>query len=247
MVDLYRIAIEHERRTPLRHGFRYRHVMWLVDLDAVPTLPRVVRFLASFEARDHLGERGQTIRANVDKYLAGNGIALGGGRVLMLTNPRSFGYAFNPLTVYWCYDPDGGLQCMLAEVHNTHGERHCYLLRPDPTGRAEVDKEFYVSPFFAVDGRYEMQFTEPGATVGLSITLRRGEKLDPVFRATLHGHRAVARVRSLGGAAARHACGSWRVIALIRWQGIRLWLRRLPLVPRPAHVKQAHVQQGGVR
>ena len=66
----------------------------------------------------------------------------------MLTNARVLGHVFNPLTVYWCHHPDGTLACVVAEVHNTYGERHCYLLRTDAAGRARTAKEFYVSPFF---------------------------------------------------------------------------------------------------
>ncbi len=261
---LYTTTIEHERRTPLRHAFHYRHTMWLVDLDAVPELPRALRPLATFEARDHFGDPDATLRANVDAYLAEHGIDLHGGHVLMLANPRSFGYVFNPLSIYWCYDPAqsrfghgaGRPRCVIAEVHNTYGGRHCYLLAPDAGGHADVAKEFFVSPFFAVDGRYEMRFSEPGEDLEVSIVLRRGENMEPVFRAKLAGHRTVARVRSVSRAAARHACGSWKVIALIRWQGIRLWLRRVPLVPRPAPCRNgipapcrngdpAHAQPGG--
>ena len=233
MTALYATTIEHERRAPLRHAFHYRHTMWLVDLDAVPAVPRVLGPLATFEARDHFGEPDATLRSNVDAYLAEHGIDLRGGRVLMLANPRSFGYVFNPLTIYWCYDQAAEPACVIAEVHNTYGGRHCYLITPDASGHAEVDKDFHVSPFFAVDGRYEMRFSEPGAELEVGITLRRGESMEPVFRATLAGHRTVARVRSVSRAAAKHACGSWKVIALIRWQGIRLWLRRVPLVPKP--------------
>ena len=248
MTALYRTTIEHERRTPLRHGFRYRHTMWLVDLDAVPSVPRWLRPLASFEARDHFGDPASSLRDNVDAYLADHGVDLEGGRVLMLANPRALGYVFNPLTVYWCHDAAGSPRCVIAEVHNTYGQRHCYLLAPDADGHAEVAKAFYVSPFFAVDGRYEMHFTEPGEELEVGITLRRGESMEPVFRAMLAGHRSVARVRSVSRAAFWHVGGSWKVIALIRWQGIRLWLRRVPLVPRPAPCRNGnpgHARQGG--
>jgi uncharacterized protein len=234
MTALYTTTIEHERRVPVRHAFHYRHTMWLVDLDSVPTMSRWLRPLAAFEARDHFGDPPASLRANVDAYLAEHDIDLHGGRVLMLANPRAFGYVFNPLTVYWCQDDAGQPRCVIAEVHNTYGERHCYLLTPDAGGHADVAKDFFVSPFFAVDGRYEMRFTEPGEDLEVSIALRRSESMEPVFRAKLAGHRTVARVRSVSRAAARHACGSWKVIALIRWQGIRLWLRRVPLVPNPA-------------
>ena len=230
---LYTTTIEHERRTPVRHRFRYRHTMWLVDLDDVPTVPGWLRPLLRFESRDHFGDPSASLRANVDAYLAGHGVDLGGGQVLMLANPRALGYVFNPLTIFWCHDASSDPRCVIAEVHNTFGDRHCYLLAPDAEGHAEVGKEFYVSPFFAVDGRYEMRFTEPGDELEVSIVLRRGERMEPVFRAKLVGLRTAARVRSVSCTALWHAGGSWRVIALIRWQGIRLWLRRVPRVPRP--------------
>lgn len=230
---LYRTRIGHGRTERVTHGFAYRHSMWLVDLDDVPRLPRSLRLLGRFDARDHLGDPASTIRANVDAYLATEGVELGGGRVLMLANARSWGYTFNPLSVFWCYGHDGGLAGVVAEVHNTYGERHCYFLRPDAHGRADTAKEFYVSPFFAVDGSYEMRFTQPDDHLELEITLRRGAGSVPVFRATLDADRDPARPSFLAGSL-RHPFASHRVMALIKLQGIRLWLRRLPLVPRPA-------------
>src|SRR4029079_6208710 len=126
----------HGRTERVQHGFAYRHATWLVDLDALPRLPRGVRGLGRFDARDHLGDPDVSIRANVDTYLATEDVHLDGGRVLMLATARSFGSAFNPLSVFWCYDRIGTLVCVVAEVHNTYGERHCYLLRPDAQGHA---------------------------------------------------------------------------------------------------------------
>ena len=83
----------------------------------------------------------------------------------MLASARSgagrASYVFNPLSTHWCYRADGSLACIVAEVHNTYGQRHAYVLRPDEAGRAQADKEFYVSPFFEVDGRYLMRFSAP--------------------------------------------------------------------------------------
>ena len=76
----------------------------------------------------------------------------------MLANARFLGYVFDPLTVFWCFAADGSLRCVVAEVHNTYGERHAYLLRPEADGTAEVGKEFYVSPFNDVSGRYDFRF-----------------------------------------------------------------------------------------
>ena len=93
---LYECRISHVRTAPLRNAFRYRGYQWLVDLDDLPRLPPWLRPLASFRARDHLGDPLRSIRANVDSYLAGRGIDLNGGRIVMLANARVLGYVFNP-------------------------------------------------------------------------------------------------------------------------------------------------------
>ena len=245
----YRVRVAHGRTERVRHSFDYGHSMWLVDLDAVPQLPRGLRWLASFQARDHLGDAHGTLRGNVDAYLATEGIDLDGGRVLALTNARSLGYVFNPLTVYWCHGPDeadgagelaaGELRAVVAEVHNTHGERHCYLLRPDPDGLDRVDKAFYVSPFFTVDGRYDIRCPEPGEQVDVSITLHREGRA--VFTARVSGTRENSQ-GSVLAQALRRPLASHRVMALIRFEGLRLWIRRIPVVARPLHATQEGVQ-----
>jgi DUF1365 family protein len=238
---LYRSRIAHGRTERVAHGFSYRHPTWLVDLDAVPNLPRGLRTLGAFDARDHFGDPRASIRTNVEGYLAGQGVEVAGGRVLMLANARSFGYTFNPLSVFWCYDRDDILVGVIAEVHNTYGERHCYLLRPDADGRAGTAKEFYVSPFFAVDGHYEMRFTDPRAIGELRVEITLSRDHLTVFRASLTGRADTAAPSFLRGAL-RHPFGGQRVMALIKLQGIRLWLRRLPVVPRPAAPVQEGVQ-----
>jgi DUF1365 family protein len=108
----------------------------------------------------------------------------------MLANARLLGYVFNPITVYWCHRPDGELECVVAEVHNTYGERHCYLLRTDHAGRAETDKDFYVSPFLTVDGRYRMVLPEPDERLAVTVSLQQDDTT--AFTATLCGHRQAA-------------------------------------------------------
>ena len=152
----------------MRHAFRHRVYQWLVDLDDVPRQPWYLRAFARFSSADHLGDPGLPIKRNVENYLARSGIRLGaGGRVLMLANARVLGHVFDPLSVFWCYAADGVLICVVAEVHNTYGERHAYLLRPDGAGAAVTDKAFYVSPFFDVSGSYALRFTlRPDLVVG---------------------------------------------------------------------------------
>lgn len=128
---LYPCTITHVRTAPLRHTLRHRTYMWLVDPDHPPELPFPLRPLARFDPRDHFTGEQPTIRAGLDAFLATHGVHLDGGPVVMLTHARVLGYVFNPLTLYWCHDRDGTPRCVVAEVHNTYGERHCYLLRPD--------------------------------------------------------------------------------------------------------------------
>ncbi|MET1071098.1 MAG: DUF1365 domain-containing protein, partial [Umezawaea sp.] len=162
--------------------------------------------------------------------LAERGVDLAGGRVLMLANARLLGHVFNPLSVYWCHRPDGSLACVVAEVHNTYGERHPYLLHTDPVGRAQVDKAFYVSPFLEMGGRYLMRLPEPGERLSVTIALRQDGRTP--FTAGLHGTRTDATPANLARLLVRRPLMTLRVSALIRAHGIALWLRRLPIIPR---------------
>ncbi|MFS0716787.1 DUF1365 domain-containing protein [Arthrobacter sp. 1P04PC] len=237
---IYRTSISHVRRTPLHNAFTYRSYSWYVDVDALPVLPRPLRPLAGFTAADHLGDPDGTLRGNVERYLATQGIDLGGGRITMLASARVFGHVFNPLSLFWCHDAAGELRCVVAEVHNTYGERHCYLLETDGAGRATVPKAFYVSPFNDVDGRYRMKVPEPGDRLAVSIVLEReGQK---PFIATMDGTRSPATTANILAAAIAVPLAPLRVAAQIRWQGIKLWARRLPIIKRPHHPSQEAVQ-----
>jgi DUF1365 family protein len=233
---IYECRIYHARTAPISHAFTYRSYLWLVDLDDLPVLPPGLRPLARFRAADHMGDPGASIRSNVDTYVAGHGIDLAGGRVLMLTNARVLGYVFNPLTLYWCRYADGSPACVIAEVHNTYGGRHRYLLHPDVDDRATTAKEFYVSPFFPVDGAYRMYLPEPTDRLAVSITLHRpprpGADGRP-FVATVRGQRQPATTRTLLRSALRHPWVTAAVTTRIRRHGIHLYLRGLPVQPRP--------------
>ncbi|MGV9316698.1 DUF1365 domain-containing protein [Streptomyces sp. NPDC003691] len=233
---LYECVIAHARTTPLRHSFRHRTYLWCVDLDRLPVLPRWVRPLARFDARDHFGGGERSIRAGLDTFLAGHGIDLGGGRVVMLAHARVFEFVFNPLSVYWCHAPSGALVCVVAEVHNTYGQRHCYLLRTDGSGEANVEKEFYVSPFFAVEGRYRMRLPLPGDRLALTVHLQNEE--GRAFTAVVRGRRRPASVPALLSAAVRRPWSTAAVWAGIRRHGIHLLLRGLPVHPRPQSTPQ---------
>ncbi|MEU7764292.1 DUF1365 domain-containing protein [Nocardia sp. NPDC049190] len=234
--QIVRTRIRHVRLAPVRHEFRYRSYGWLVDLDDLPRLPHLLRPLAGFRAADHLGDPRNTLRENVDDFLATHGIDLRGGTVRMLTNARVLGYVFNPLTLFWCRDHAGEPLCVIAEVHNTYGGRHCYLVRPDEQGRATTGKHFYVSPFNPVRGSYRMRLPEPNDRLSVSIALTDGR---PIFAAAMTGRCYPATVRTVLRAAVSAPLAPLAVAALIRWQGIRLWARGLPVIPRPTRNEES--------
>jgi hypothetical protein len=236
---LYECQVRHARAAPLRHSFCYRTYQWLVDVDDLPRLPAGLRLLADVRPADHLGDARRSIRDNLDRFLAARGIDLAGGRVTMLAHARVLGHVFNPLTVYWCHRPSGALECVVAEVHNTYGQRHCYLLRTDQAGRADAAKEFYVSPFFPVDGWYRMTLPEPGQRLALTVTLHRPD--GSRFAASVRGRRHPATASGLLRAAARHPASTAAVSGRIRWQGARLYGRGLRPQPRPPHAPQEGV------
>jgi len=229
----YDIWIRHQRRDPVEYGFARRGSTWLVDLDAVPRLPRGLGWLCRFSAEDHRlrhGSAAPSLRAEVDRFLAEHGVPRP-SVVRMLAGPRVLGYVFNPLSVFYCYDRDGVLRHAVAEVRNTYGGRHSYLLQLDETARASTDKQFYVSPFYPVDGRYTMWLPDPGTELSVTVTLYREH--DRPFSAVLTGHRTSDRPTSLW-AALRTPLATRAVMYGIRRHGIALYLKGLRPFPRVA-------------
>lgn len=223
----------HQRRRPWNHALKFKTYLWLVDLDALPQLP-----LARFSPLDHFGGEASSIREAVEAFAATEGKPLAAtDRVLMLCAPRVFGQVFNPLTTYWCYDQTGALRWAILEIHNTYGDRHAHLIEPAADGSAEVEKEFYVSPFFTIEGQYRVRLLLSQQSVLVSVNLhQQGEQ---VFSASFAGKPqslgAAARVRAM----LRSPMVGLQTVSRIRFHGIWLWLRKLPVVPRPEHPLQA--------
>ena len=222
-LGIYETTISHTRREPWKRRFTLRSHTWLVDVDDLPDHG----VLARFEARDHLGSPERSIRENVVAFLRERGVEIGNGRVLMATQARAFGYCFNPISVFWCRDEAGEPAATVVEVHNTYGERHAYLVHPDEHGRATTPKAMYVSPFHGTDGTYHLVVPEPvDDRLEVVVELRTDD--DARFTASLVGRRSDVLPLRAAPAALRGSL-------LIRLHGVVLWLRRLPVRPRPTH------------
>jgi DUF1365 family protein len=228
---LYRTRITHLRRAPVHHYFEHHGYSWYVDIDRLPQLPRWLRPFARFDASDHLdGGPNDSLRQRIDAFLAEHGIELHGGRITALMQSKVLGYVFNPLTLYWCHDTHGVVRHVIAEVHNTYGGRHAYLLPPHGDHPAMVRKRLYVSPFNDAGGYYLVSAPLPDAELDVRISLHRDNQ--PAFVATMRGTRRSAGVGELLKLQIVAPLAPLMGAIGIRVQGITLWLRRVPVVPR---------------
>jgi DUF1365 family protein len=240
---LYFGDVMHARLKPLGHRFSYRVMSLLIDLDRLDEADRQSPLFAvnrpalySFNETDH-GERdGSSVRGYVQRCAAARGIDLTGGRVLLLCYPRLFGYTFNPLSAYFCYSAGGELALIIYEVRNTFGELHPYVLPVQPGEisvagvRQQQDKLFYVSPFVEMAMRYHFRVSPPGHSVKLRIleTDREG----PLLAATFSGRRRSLTTAALLRSFFSLPLVSFKIVAAIHWEALRLWLKGARLVPR---------------
>lgn len=241
---LYFGEVRHHRREPRPHAFRYRLYMSYLDLGE---LDRVFagRWLWSVEGRglsvfrrgDHYGDQAlpldECVRRSVEEQ-AGYRPA---GPIRLLTHLRSFGHCFNPISLFYCFAPDGArVEAVLAEVTNTPwNERHVYVLPASDGGGStlafECDKEFHVSPFLDMDFRYRWRVSRPGPEVRVAIVnLREGR---PCFDASLRLERREISTRSLAAALLRYPFVGARVLAAIYWQALQLRRKGIPQFPHP--------------
>src|ERR1700692_41098 len=241
---LYFGEVMHARLKPRGHRFSYRVMSLLIDLDRLESAGRESpRFgvnwapLYSFYEADH-GERdGSPLRAYAQRCAAEHGIDLTGGRVRLLCYPRLLGYTFNPLSVYFCHRADGALALMIYEVRNTFGDIHAYVLPVKPGQiinagiRQHHDKVFYVSPFIDMAMRYHFRVSPPADSVKLRIL--ETDRGGPLLAATFNGRRSTLTTPALLRSAFSLPLVTFKIMAAIHWEALRLWLKGARLVPRP--------------
>ncbi len=253
---LYHGTVVHRRVKPVRHRLVYRVFSLLLDLDELPALGRELRLfganapgLLGFRDRDHGPGDGAPLKDWVNGHLAAAGIAAG-GPVRVLCFPRLYGFVFNPLSVWFCHRPDGGLAAVLYEVNNTFGDRHSYLIPAEPGGdgvvRQACDKRMYVSPFMDMETRYHFRIRPPGDR--LAVAIHQTDAAGDVLHASLSATREELSDRALALAVLRHPLMTLKVVAGIHWEALRLWRKGLRLRPRaPAPSEPVTVVRTAVR
>ncbi|MGZ8408309.1 MAG: DUF1365 domain-containing protein [Hyphomicrobium sp.] len=228
---VYQGVVVHERHRPVRHSLRYRIFMLLIDLDQAPTVMGRLHWLSSgrfgllsFRERDHGDGSDRPLKQQVLRRLADAGIEAG-GPVRLLTMPRVLGFAFNPVSIYFCHRRSGRLAATVYEVSNTFGERHSYVIATDGESaqRQTADKQFYVSPFMDMAMTYRFVLRPPAETLNLAIEVedRDGSMLTAAFTA----RRRPMTDADLLAAWAAHPLLIPMVIGGIHWEALKLFLK----------------------
>lgn len=250
--------VRHTRLRPVRNAFAYPAFFLLLPMRRLrdqpwPALARNRFAPIAFHDADH-GEGGPDSLAWLEALLAREGVNDVDGEIWLQCLPRVWGYAFRPVSFWYAHRADGSLAAIVAEVNNTFGERHCYVLRQGPGGAALAwgqalcaDKVFHVSPFCSVQGEYHFRFLRSDLAAAQDGALPPGLARRGRLVARIEHHDAAGpllltsqagELTPLTPAAQRHAL--WRmplmtlgVITRIHWQALRLWLARVPVVDHP--------------
>lgn len=243
--------VSHGRLGPRPHAFSYRLFMLRLDLEAVAGLDRTHRLIGvsrrrvvRFEPADFMGvsralpsaARLAALRHAVVEALTTHGVHTPVARVVALAHGRILGYQFNPVSFFCAYGAGGELLGVVADVHNTFGERHAYVLAADAAtaaGQWHEKKVFHVSPFFTLDGSYRFALTLGDDAVDIRIDLL--EDGAPVFVSRLALRAAPLTDRALAGALLRFQSMTVRVIGAIHWEALRLWRKGLPYLTKPVY------------
>jgi len=247
---IYVGQVRHRRFLPKPREFRYSLFMLYLDLTE---LNRVFqgrlfwstskRSLAWFKREDHFGNTNRSLEEEVRHLVTCHTGEKPSGPIRVLTHLRFFGYCFNPVSIYYCFDEAGeNVKTIVAEVSNTPwGERYCYVLSEKmnigntTNKRYELSKQFHVSPFIDMDQMYDWRFNQPHKNLSIHMENINSRDNDKIFDATLNLQRKEITSRNLAITLLRFPFMTGKVIFLIYFQALILWLKRFPFFDHPRY------------
>jgi uncharacterized protein len=234
---LYEGSVRHRRHGPVEHQFATRVLMVLLDLSEVDEVTKAMPLWSAgghtpvqFRRTDYFDGSARPLAAAVADLVEERLGHRPAGRIRMLTQLRTWGWLFNPISVYWCDDEAGDADAIVLEVTNTPWhERHWYVL--DASAPSPFDKAFHVSPFLPMDVDYRLRTGPPGEHIALQLDVGHGGST--VFDADLRLQRVELTRAHAVGALARHGGCTLKVSTAIRLQAARLWAKGAPYHRHP--------------
>jgi len=233
---IYMGRVMHARKSPVMHRWVFPFYFYAIDLDELPELDRTVRGFGynhwrpvSLRDADYLRGSGP-FRERLAQFIDIAPI----DRIVLVTVARFMMRIFNPVSFYYCLRKDGSAACMVAEVNNTFGERHLYVLEGGSTFplHCRHDKQFHVSPFNDMHGTYDFSFSEPGDDLSIEIRLTRNGAA--IMNAALWGEGRPLTTESLWKAMLRYPFNAWMTMPRILWQAALLhYKKKLPVFSKP--------------
>ncbi len=233
--------VRHTRLRPARNAFAYPTYFLMLPLrtlhrDGSPALAHNRSAALSFFDRDHGDGRANAVQW-LDQLLAREGITDATGEAWLHCYPRVLGYTFKPVSFWYCHRPDGSLRAIVVEVNNTFGERHCYLLDAPRYGvELGATKAFHVSPFCNIEGGYRFRFmrTQQGGSERTVVRIDYDDTAGPLLQTSVSGSLEPVTAAAIRKALWRYPAMTLGVMARIHWQALKLWLKRVRFVRKPA-------------
>ena len=242
---IYSGFVTHRRFKPKRHFFNYKTFSLLIDLKELKSLEKKIKFFSynsfnilSFYDIDHGPRDGSSLAKWVRRTLNNAKINIGSGSIKLLCYPRFFGYVFNPLSIFYCYNENFELKAILYEVKNTFNEQHTYIFPVDKNNKIitqSCNKKFYVSPFIEMETAYNFRLSEPKET--LSIFIKQTDKEGMLLSACQIGRKEHISTKQLITNFLKHPMMTFKIILAIHFEALRLWRKGVKIVKRKAKIK----------
>jgi len=243
--SIYNGTVIHKRFKPKTHYFKYSVFSLLIDLSELDYLSKKIKFfshnkfnLMSFYDKDHGNRDGSSLISWVKKNLKDNNIDSENVKIKLLCYPRILGYVFNPLSIFYIYNVDEKLICILYEVKNTFGEQHTYIFKIDNDQNLHqhnCSKKFHVSPFIEMNCKYFFRLLKPGEKI--SVIIDQYQTDEKILYASQDGNRADFNTKELIKSYVKHPLMTFKIISAIHFEAFKLWVKGIKFIKKKLKIR----------